>query len=76
MSVVEFMFGTWEEDRRYPAEDGLYLIVVSKRTDGTGQTHWKNEQRRLSNGDRAYYAAYPDKLAEQRTKRTPLDFVR
>ena len=76
--VVPVMFGTWEEERRYPAADGRYLIVVSKRTDGTGQTHWKNERRRLSRGDRASYASYPDKLVADRAAqpRAPLDFVR
>ena len=39
-------WGSWEEDRRYPDERGEYLIVVSKRVDGEGKTHWKNERRR------------------------------
>lgn len=51
-------WGKWEEDRRYLAEDGEHMIVVSKRVDGAWKTHWKNERRplsRLAPEDRAYY---------------------
>jgi hypothetical protein len=41
-------WGTWMEDRRYPAKDGEHEIVVYRRTDGTGKTYWKNERRKLS----------------------------
>jgi hypothetical protein len=30
------------------------MIVVSKRVDSTGKTHWKNERKRLSAGEIAY----------------------
>jgi hypothetical protein len=51
-------WGRWEEDRRYPSEDGEHVIVVSKRTNGEGKTFWKNEPRALPRptpADRAYY---------------------
>ena len=41
-------WGTWQEDRRYPSKDGTRMIIVSKRTDGAGKIHWKNEHRPLS----------------------------
>jgi hypothetical protein len=43
-------WGTWQEDRRYPARDGEHEIVVYKRTQKYGdeeKVFWKNERRRL-----------------------------
>ena len=70
MDVLESTtYGAWEEDRRYPSADGRRLIVVLKRTDGGGLTHWKNQRIPLSQADRAYYAAHPAQLDAARSIR-------
>jgi hypothetical protein len=51
-------WGTWKEDRRYPAKDGEHEIIVYKRTQNYGgeeKTFWKNERRKLPKSDRLYY---------------------
>jgi hypothetical protein len=43
-------WGTWHEDRRYPAKDGEHEIIVWKRTQKYGDAEkvfWKNERRKV-----------------------------
>jgi hypothetical protein len=56
-------WGTWEEDRRYPAGDGEHMIIVWKRTEDYGEPkiRWKNSRRKLTVAERAY-------LREQRRR--------
>jgi hypothetical protein len=56
-------WGVWQEDRRYPANDGEHEIVVYRRTDGTGRTFWKNERRKLTRADRLYLGAKREEAA-------------
>jgi hypothetical protein len=42
-------WGTWTEDRGYPAKDGIHEIIVYKRIQNYGEekVFWKTARRKL-----------------------------